>query len=286
MARRSWATSACGTLRRTAASKVVVDGRDDPCRGNRMIRWWLLMPAAAAAVTACSPGQPSLAHSPSRHETTSTAPGNHSPVPGDIGSTVLAGKTRAAVLPDVTYPSFGINVSARPPAAPGALAADAVSAAAVLAAFKVEGHASLVGMALGTERPVIMLRTITELHPTAPGVRPHVRIRAGLSFTVMYGLCRMDAQSRRALGAHSWPSWMPRRASGPIFSRSEMICRRPRREAYEDASRRILRCSVILAGAIIHGSGCRDRVGGEVAPPPPTPPDMRARIRRFVKPSD
>ena len=29
-----------------------------------------------------------------------------------------------------------------------------------------------------------------------------------------------------------------------------------------------------------------DRVGGEVAPPPPTPPDMRARIRRFVKPSD
>ena len=30
----------------------------------------------------------------------------------------------------------------------------------------------------------------------------------------------------------------------------------------------------------------KDRVGGGVAPPPPTPPDMRARIRRFVKPSD
>jgi len=29
-----------------------------------------------------------------------------------------------------------------------------------------------------------------------------------------------------------------------------------------------------------------DRVGSGVAPPPPTPPDMRARIRRFVKPSD
>jgi hypothetical protein len=29
-----------------------------------------------------------------------------------------------------------------------------------------------------------------------------------------------------------------------------------------------------------------DRVGGGVAPPPPTPPDMRARIRRFVKPCD
>lgn len=29
-----------------------------------------------------------------------------------------------------------------------------------------------------------------------------------------------------------------------------------------------------------------DRVGGGVDPPPPTPPDMRVRIRRFVKPSD
>ena len=27
-----------------------------------------------------------------------------------------------------------------------------------------------------------------------------------------------------------------------------------------------------------------NRVGGGVAPPPLTPPDMRARIRRFVKP--
>jgi hypothetical protein len=30
----------------------------------------------------------------------------------------------------------------------------------------------------------------------------------------------------------------------------------------------------------------RNRVGGGVAPPPLTPPDMRARIRRFVKPFD
>jgi len=29
----------------------------------------------------------------------------------------------------------------------------------------------------------------------------------------------------------------------------------------------------------------RNRVGGGVAPPPLTPPDMRVRIRRFVKPS-
>jgi integrase/recombinase XerD len=39
----------------------------------------------------------------------------------------------------------------------------------------------------------------------------------------------------------------------------------------------------------VRGKGGRpriDRVGGGVGPPPPTPPDMRARIRRFVKPSD
>jgi hypothetical protein len=32
------------------------------------------------------------------------------------------------------------------------------------------------------------------------------------------------------------------------------------------------------------GKDLSNRVGSGVAPPPPTPPDMRARIRRFVKP--
>jgi integrase/recombinase XerC len=39
----------------------------------------------------------------------------------------------------------------------------------------------------------------------------------------------------------------------------------------------------------VRGKGGKDRidrVGGGVDPPPPTPPDMRARIRRFVKPCD
>jgi len=139
-----------------------------------MIRWWLVAPVAAAAVAACSAGQTSLAHAPSRHRPTSTAPDNRAPVRGDGGSTVLGGKARAAVLPQVTYPSFGINVSAGPPAAPGALAADAVSPAAVLAAFKAQGDASLVGSAPDAERPVVILRTITELHPTVPGVRARV----------------------------------------------------------------------------------------------------------------
>jgi hypothetical protein len=57
---------------------------------------------------------------------------------------------------------------------PGRLAADAVSPGVVLAAFKAQPDASLVGSALRTERPAIMLRAITELHPTARGVRPRV----------------------------------------------------------------------------------------------------------------
>ena len=46
----------------------------------------------------------------------------------------------SAILPRVTYPGLGINVSAGPPAAPGELAADAVSPGAALAAFKVLAH--------------------------------------------------------------------------------------------------------------------------------------------------
>jgi len=56
----------------------------------------------------------------------------------------------------------------------GPLASDAASPAEVLAAFKAQGNASLVGSALRTERPRILLRAITELHPTAPGVGPHI----------------------------------------------------------------------------------------------------------------
>jgi hypothetical protein len=138
-----------------------------------MIRAWLLL-SVSVAIAACSPGHTWLAHSPIRHETTSTPLVSHPPVPGDMGSAASGSKARPAALPQVTYPSFGINVSAGSPAAPGPLAADAVSPGAVLTAFKVQGNASLVGSALGAERPVILLRTITELHPTAPGVRPHV----------------------------------------------------------------------------------------------------------------
>src|SRR5260221_2307196 len=56
-----------------------------------------------------------------------------------------------------------------------------------------------------------------------------------------------------------------------------------------DTDQRLSQCvagvSVFLA-LDCPARGHHDPVGGRVAPPPPTPPDMRARIRRFGKPSD
>ena len=139
-----------------------------------MIRWWLLLAAAGVAVSACSPGQASSARSPSYPVAAATGPGIHATAPGGRDIPALEGKTGSVILPRVTYPGLGINVSARPPTAPGKLAADAVSPAAVLTAFKAQPNASLVRPELRTERPAIMLRTITELHPTARGVWPRV----------------------------------------------------------------------------------------------------------------
>jgi hypothetical protein len=139
-----------------------------------MIRWWLLLAAAGVAVSACSPGRASSARSPSYHLVAATGAGIHAATPGDRDIAALDGKAGSATLPRVTYPGLGINVSVRSPTAPGKLAADTVSPAAVLAAFKAQPNASPVRPELRTERPAIMLRTITELHPTARGVQPRV----------------------------------------------------------------------------------------------------------------
>jgi hypothetical protein len=139
-----------------------------------MIRWWLVLAAAGVAVSACTPARALLARSPSRPVAVATGPGIHAAASGGRDIPALEGKTGSVILPRVTYPDLGINVSARPLAAPGKLAADAGLPAAVLAAFKAQPDASLVRPALRSERPAIMLRTITELHPTARGVRPHV----------------------------------------------------------------------------------------------------------------
>ena len=145
-----------------------------------MIRWWLLLAAVGVAASACSSGEGSLAGSPSCHAAGSghrcaVVPGGGTDTgtaPANLG--VVPAKAGLATLPDVTYPSEGINVSRRRPAVPGKLAADATSPGTVLAAFMAQGIASVVGSALRTQRPAIALRTITEMHPTVPGVRPHV----------------------------------------------------------------------------------------------------------------
>lgn len=103
-------------------------------------------------------------------------------------------------LPSVTYPWLGVNISASPPASPGPLAADAASPAAVLTAFKSQGDASLVGSELGTERPLIILRTITELHPTSPQVRPHVPYTG---WVVIYHHVRLVSYGPRSLAKNT-----------------------------------------------------------------------------------
>lgn len=162
-----------------------------------MIRWWLLLAAAGVAVGACSPGQRSLPRSPSHLVAADAGPRIHAAAPGDRSITAVGGMAGSAILPQATYPGLGINISTRPSAAPGKLATDAVSPGAVLAAFKAQPDASLVGSALRTERPAIMLRTITELHPTARGVRPHIPYPG---WVVIYRHVRLVSY-----GLHSFP---------------------------------------------------------------------------------
>src|SRR5262249_8505237 len=138
------------------------------CGVDRMIRWWPLLAAAGMAVSACSSGPVSLARSSSFHAAAGGGVTFHSGPTGARGITSPRRTAGSATLPQVNYPSVGITISARPPAAPTKFATDAVSPGAVLAAFEAHGHASLVGSALRTERPAIMLRTITELYSTAP----------------------------------------------------------------------------------------------------------------------
>lgn len=202
-----------------------------------MIRWWLVLAAAGVAVSACSPGPATLARSSGRPAAVGTGPGIHATAPGGGGLSAREGKAGPAALPRVTYPSLGINVSARPPAVPAKLAADAVSPAAVLAAFKAQPDASIVRPTLGTERAAIMLRTITELHPTARGLRPRVPYPGWVVIyrhvrLVSYGLHQFSKNAR----VRSWPSWTPRRAGGQSSSVRALMAT-PRKAGHVPSSR-------------------------------------------------
>jgi hypothetical protein len=87
-------------------------------------------------------------------------------------------KPGQAVVPDVTYPAEGINVSAAAPSSPGPLAPAASSPAAVLSSLESQPvPQAVLGSALSAQTPAIDLRTVTELHPVS------VRVPAGTPFT-------------------------------------------------------------------------------------------------------
>jgi len=113
----------------TSKETIIAPGwsRMRPHRGDRMIRWWLLLAAAGVAVSGCLSGHASLARSSSRPVAAGAGPGIPAAAPGGRGIPALEGKAGSAALPRLIYPSLGINVSARPPAAPGRLAADGLA---------------------------------------------------------------------------------------------------------------------------------------------------------------
>ena len=90
----------------------------------------------------------------------------------------LRAKARQAVIPDVTYPAEGIDVSAAAPFSPGPLASTASSPAAVLSSFESQPvPQAVLGAALSAQIPAIDLRTVKELHPLSAAVK------AGVPFT-------------------------------------------------------------------------------------------------------
>lgn len=83
-----------------------------------------------------------------------------------------------AVVPDVTYPAEGINVSATAPSSPGPLAPVASSPSTVLSSFRSQPvPQNVLGSTLSTQTPAIDLRTVTELHLVSSDVT------AGTPFT-------------------------------------------------------------------------------------------------------
>jgi len=90
----------------------------------------------------------------------------------------LRAKARQAVIPDVTYPAEGIDVSATAPFSPGPLAPTASSPATVLSSFESQPvPQAVLGAALSAQIPAIDLRTVKELHPLSAA------IKAGVPFT-------------------------------------------------------------------------------------------------------
>lgn len=133
---------------------------------------------AIAALLAGSAGV-SLAVVSSSHPHHATASGNDSHARRHAARRAdVHAKEGQAVVPDVTYPAEGINVSAAAPSSPGPLAPAASSPAAVLSSLENQPvPQAVLGSALSAQTPAIDLRTVTELHPVSAAVT------AGTPFT-------------------------------------------------------------------------------------------------------
>lgn len=132
---------------------------------KRIRRGGLIVLGCAAATALATVTGVSLAsagpHDHNHHATASAKP----------DSAALHGKRRPAVVPKITYPDVGINVSASAPASPGRLASAASSPASVLSSFRRQiAPQHVLGSILSSQTPVTSLRVVTELYPTSPDV--------------------------------------------------------------------------------------------------------------------
>ena len=143
-------------------------------RASSLIALWcaiaaLLPGSAGVSLAAASPAHPHPAKA-SRNDGHARRPAARRAGP--------PAKTGQAVVPDITYPAEGINVSAAAPASPGPPAPAASSPAAVLSSLESQPvPQAVLGSALSAQIPAVRLRTVTERHPASAAVK------AGIPFT-------------------------------------------------------------------------------------------------------
>lgn len=96
-----------------------------------------------------------------------------SSLPEDVNvSQVPPEKKRPAVVPKITYPGVGVDISKKAPPVTGPVAADAISAASALSSFKKQPvPREVLGSLLSSQSAVVELRRVTELYPVSPDVK-------------------------------------------------------------------------------------------------------------------
>ena len=84
-------------------------------------------------------------------------------------SAAVPGKGGPAVVPKITYPAEGVDVSASAPSSPGHLASPASSPKTALTSFRRQvAPQHVLGSILTSQAPIINLRVVTELTQYRP----------------------------------------------------------------------------------------------------------------------